>query len=161
MARKSSKHVAKNPAEKRFYHDYIKNQDYVPTVDESLKFKETTDQDKEFQVNENERRRPKPVIEQLKDHISEHWVAWVIGVITVAFSYFMVNSKVDIARIFEKTENIEKRIDNISDDIKEINAKTEQKIDEIEGKNYEQDIEIKENELRLEYSSSGEIKRNK
>ena len=156
MARKSSKHVAKNPAEKKFYHDYIKNQDYVPTVDESLKFKETTDQDKEFQVSENTKRRPKPVLEQIKDHISEHWVAWVIAVVTVVFSYFMVNSRVDIARIFEKTDNIEKSMDNISDDLKEMNANTEQKIDEIETKNHEQDIEIKENELRLEYSSAGQ-----
>jgi outer membrane murein-binding lipoprotein Lpp len=63
----------------------------------------------------------------------------------------MFNAKVDIARIFVKTENIEKNVDKVSSDIKELNNKTDQKIDVLKEKSNEQDMKIKENEIKLEY----------
>lgn len=151
MGRNTSKHIPKSINERRYYHDFIKNQDYVPTVDDSLNFEETTNNDKEFKVEENKRRRPKPIKEQLIDHFTERWITYVIGVLTFVFSYLMFNAKVDIARIFVKTENIEKNVDKVSSDIKELNNKTDQKIDALKEKSNEQDMKIKENEIKLEY----------
>ncbi len=152
MGRNSNSHVPKSGMEKRYYNDFIKSQDYTPTVDESLKFEETTDENNEFKVEPNKKRRPKSFKEQFSEHFGEHWIYYVIGVVTLVVSFFMVESKVDIARIFEKNSGIEKNIETISSDIKDLDKKIEKGIDELKEENHEQDMKIQENKLKMEYS---------
>jgi cell division protein FtsL len=152
MSRHSNSHIPKSGAEKRYYNDFIKSQDYVPTVDESLKFSETTDEQNEFKVEKNKKPRKKSFKEQISDHFGEHWIYYVIGVVTIVISFLMIDSKVDIARIFEKNSTIEKNIETISTDIKELDKKITDDIDELKETNHDQDMKIQENSLKIEYS---------
>lgn len=150
--RNKSGHTPKSAPERQYYNEFIKNRDFIPTVDESLNFEETTDHAHEFKIEENKRRRPKPIKDQLSEHFKDNWIVYTIGLFAVIFSYFMIDAKIDIAKLFVKSDNIENKIDNLSSDIKETNKSLEEKLNKITDKNHEQDMKIKENELRLEYS---------
>ena len=152
MGRNSNSHVSKSGMEKKYYNDFIKSQDYIPTVDESLKFEETTDENNEFKVEANNKPRHKSFKEQFSEHFGEHWIYYVVGVVTLVISFLMVESKVDIARIFEKTSGIEKNIEKVSSDIKDLDSKIDKGIDELKDENHDQDMKIQENKLKIEYS---------
>jgi len=151
MSRNSNSHTPKSGLEKKYYNDFIKSQDYTPTVDESLKFEETTDEKNEFKVESNKKRRPKPFKEQFTEHFSENWIYYVIGVATIVISFFMIDSKVDIARLFEKNSSIEKSIEKVGGDIEEIDKKLDSEFEKLNDKNHLQDMKIQENSLKIEF----------
>ena len=70
--------------------------------------------------------------------MSEHWIEWVISAVIVVIMYLMVDSKIDLARIFTTLDTHKDSIGNLTTDVKS------------EGqKNQDQDLTLKEHSLRL------------
>jgi cell division protein FtsL len=149
MSRKKT-HSSKTPSEKQYYSDFIRNRDYSPTVDESLKFEETTDENSEFTIGASTKRRRKPVREQFADHLHEFWFQYLAGGVAVVFIFLMVDSKVDFARLFEKTDNIEENIKEVKTSIKDLEQEQKKETEKINDKLKQHDLELKENQIKIE-----------
>lgn len=140
-------HTGKTKFEKDYYSRIIKNLDYEPTVDETIKFPESDDSKKDFSVAKSSSKRKISLKEKLSYHFEENWLHWVIGVVAAVLLFLMVNSKVDI-------KGIETNVENIKEDVEEV--KGSQK--EINDKLHKQDMKIQENQLRIESLSKNDAK---
>lgn len=149
MSRKKT-HSSKTASEKQYYSDFMRSRDYSPTVDESLKFEETTDENSEFKVAENKRRRRIPFKEQFTEHLQEFWFQYLSGGIAIIFVFLMIDSKVDFAKLFEKTDNIEENIRDVKTSIKDLESDQETKDEKINDKLKDHDLKIQENKIRIE-----------
>jgi len=132
-------HMGKSKMERDYYSRFIKNLDYEPTIDETIKFPETDDTKRDFSLPKSSDKRKVSLKQKLSDHFEENWIRWVIGAFVVLLIFLMYDSKVDI-------KGIETNVDNIKEDMKDV--KGSQK--EIQNKLHEQDLKIQENKIKLE-----------
>jgi hypothetical protein len=144
--RESKNHTSKNFNEKESYRRYIKQTDYEPTVDETLKFNSTDEQQKGL-AQTTAGYRGISLHTSVTNHLKEHWGEYLIAFLLIIMSYFMYESKIDINGI-----NI--KVNSIEDDVKEL--KTEQK--ELNQKNHEQDLKIQKNDLKIEEIDKAQMK---
>lgn len=140
-------HTYKTQQEKANYKRYIRQQDYEPTLNERVDFPESDKTDKEYSVSEVPAIRRESKFELISEYFKENWLPWSIGVFAVILIFLMVDSKVDIAKIFERTETIKENVSGIENDI-----------EKIKEKNHEQDLKIQENKFKTE-SVEKELKR--
>lgn len=138
MSRRSS-HNSKNPNQKRAYINYIRSQEYEPTLEEGLNFEESDDKDLNFDEPTSRRKRKEPFFDKLRTHFEDNWVGWIISGVVLVMVYFMIESRVDIARLFERVDIISKSSDQLNTDIKEI-----------KDNQHEQDLKIQENKIKTE-----------
>lgn len=134
-----SNQQSKSMQEKAHYKRYIRQLDYEPTLDERVEFPESDKTDKEYSVSTLPPARRETILESLGEHLKENWLAWLIGIFAVVLVFLMVESKVDIAKIFEKTETIKENVNDLEDDI-----------EKLKEKDHEQDLEIQEVKIKSE-----------
>jgi len=134
-----SSHTYKNQMEKANYKRYIRQLDYEPTLNESVNFPESDKTDKEFSISNVPDTKRESNSEIIGEYIKKNWLPWSIGIFAFILIFLTVDSKVDIATIFEKTETIKENLDEIKDDIEDI-KKT----------NHNQDLKIQENKFKTE-----------
>lgn len=133
--RNIGKHVSKSTAHKYSYIDNLKNMDYEPTIDDTLKFPETDDKERDFSLPKSSKKRPIPLKNKFHDHIEQNWLSYLIGIIGIIFFYFMVDSKTDISRIDTNVSNIKDDVNELKNDHKEnINTLHKQKLEILENK---------------------------
>jgi len=84
---------------KDYYAKTIKNQDYEPTVDETINFPETDDVEKDFSLPKSTKKRKPKFKQVIIDHFNENWLYWVVGIICIVIFFYMVDAKVDIKGI--------------------------------------------------------------
>lgn len=121
------------------YNRAIKRQRYEPTIDQSLDFRETSAPGVDLTEPVPQKRRVVDVRAQIEAYIKEHWIAWVVGIVCVAFVFLLVDAKVDFARLFSRAEEHERQIERIEHSVERANEK-----------NVEQDLSIQANEIRLD-----------
>ncbi|HEY3402585.1 MAG TPA: hypothetical protein VGK59_04300 [Ohtaekwangia sp.] len=149
MSRRKT-HTAKSQSEKQYYSDFIRNRDYSPTVDDSLKFEETTDENSEFKVGSNVRRRGRPLGEQFGDHMHEFWFQYLSGGVALVFIFLMIDSKVDFARLFEKTDHIEQQIQDVKEEIKDVEQLQKRESEKIYDELKEHELKLRETQINID-----------
>src|SRR5690554_5937739 len=112
-----SNHTYKNQKEKTSYKRYIRHLDYEPTLNEGVDFPESDKSDKEFSVSNVPEKRRESNSELIGEYIKKNWLPWIIGIFAFILIFLTVDSKVDIATIFEKTETIKENTDDIKREI--------------------------------------------
>ncbi|MGD9874405.1 MAG: hypothetical protein AB7T27_09040 [Kiritimatiellia bacterium] len=136
MTRKS--HIAKTQGQRQAYNRYIQQLDYEPTVDEALRFANSTQPGEELTEPTSKRKRSLNTGERFRDHIIQNWLNWVVGVVAVVLLWLMYDSKIDFARMSATMENQKESLD---------------KVEQAEGKNAdkntEQDLLIGEHKIRI------------
>ena len=134
-----SSHTYKNQQEKANYKRYIRNLDYEPTLDERVNFPESDKSDEELSVSETSKKRRESNSEIIGEYLKKNWVSWLIGIFTLGLLYFMGDAKIDIARLFEKSETNKESI------IKNTNV-----IEKLREQNHNQDMKIQDNKYKNE-----------
>lgn len=133
-------HTTKNRLQREQYVKYIKQQDYEPTKEEGLDFKDSSDKEEDFSISKTNKTRRLPLREQLKDHFDKHWIEWLVGGLSVVLIFFTFSAKIQLS-------GHEIKIDQNKSDIE----KNNNRIDEIDSKNVQQDLQIQDSKLRIEY----------
>ena len=130
---------AKSNREREAYVRYIRKQDYEPTVDDTLSFAQSSTAGEELSKPTASYKRPIRFQDQIKIYIKDHWLEGIFSIVILLLLYFMIDSKIDMAKATTQISNIEKNETNITQDL---NAKT--------SKDHEQDLDIRENKIRIE-----------
>lgn len=133
-------HTTKSPLERQQYVKYIKEQDYEPTKEEGLNFNDSSDKDEDYSVGKTNKPRRLSFTEQVKDHLLSHWVEWLIAGVSLVLVFFTFSAKFEL-----NTHDI--KIEQNKSDIESANKR----IEGVEKQNTQQDLQIQENKIRLEY----------
>jgi hypothetical protein len=136
-------HQKKTTDHMRVYTRAIRRQNYEPTIDETIPFNDTTTAGEDLSQPTLARRRPINVKALLLDHFRENWVQYAVGILLVVGTYFMIDSKVNFARIFENIQFHSSQIESLKIDVKDINKD-----------NVRQDLKIQANEIRVEQAGT-------
>jgi hypothetical protein len=131
--------IPKTPQEKSNFKRYIRELDYEPTMDERFKFSESDIGDKDFSISQALVSPSPSGISRLKDYFSENWIAWLVGGVVIILTFLMIESKVDLAKLFEKVDQNKEEINSVKEDVKTINEV-----------NHNQDLKIQEIQIRHE-----------
>jgi hypothetical protein len=138
MSRNPS-HQKKTPYHLREYTRAINRQQYEPTIDETLPFNNTTNPGEDLSGPLPQKRRPINRKAQIEDYIKENWIPWAFTIFVLIAGYFVIDSKIDLARVFENLHFHSAQMDGLKNDVKEI-SKDKAK----------QDLEIQQHKMRLE-----------
>ncbi len=130
----------KTPEQRHSYQRYIEVQDYEPTKDEDLSFPQTGQAEEEFGEPTTKSRRGRKLSTKLEDHFTEHWINWLVSIFAIILAWLMINSRIDIATIFEKFDAIKNNL---------LSIKTS--LDANSINDHRQDLIINENKIRIEY----------
>ncbi len=136
--RYNKKHIPKSASQKAYYYKAIKNQDYEPTVDETLPFAETDDTEKDFSVSKSRRPRKPPVSERIRDHIEDNWIAWIITAAAIVLFFFMVDARIGIS-------NTNTNVDNLVQDVLDLEESDEGQSDKL----HQYELDIQENKFEI------------
>ena len=154
---RNSGHNSKSKAQRDFYTKYIKEQNYEPTIDESLSFDNSNNKEEDFSLQRAPRKRRESNSEIFKRHFSENWLTWLVSVIGISLFYFFVTFQLNLSKIDSKSNENEKDISNLDSKIdKEVNKKDSQiekledKIEIERDKNQQQDLKIQKNTLTID-----------
>lgn len=133
-------HVTKNRLSRQIYRSNIKKTDYEPTVDEATIFSPSDQEGEDFREPTVKRKRKVDIKDRLIEHVNNNWHMWAIGAFVTLGGYFLVDSKIIIARIDATMEAHKSDISRI-----ELSEKEDSQ------KNQEQDMLLKEHAIRLEH----------
>ena len=137
--RKSSQHTPKSQAEREYYSKALKHLDYQPTVDDTIKFPETDDANRDYSLpTSSVRRRPK-LKQQILSHFEENWIKWLLAGISIIIFYLMVDSKIGIS-------TIDTKVDIMKEDILELKGTEKENIERF----HKQDLQLQETKLRVD-----------
>ena len=140
-------HTPKSKPERSAYTQYIKKQKYEPTTDEALEFEESVDKNQDLSVATSRKTRKRPIGNVLKDHFEENWPNWLVGGLTFVLLFVMVDSKIDIARIFEKFDFVNTNLERIEENQTDLKESI-----------HNQDLQIQENKLKIEHLEKDGLK---
>ncbi len=132
--RNPGSHTGKSRPEREYYTKAIKHLDYEPTLDESLKFPETDDTQRDYSVQKSPKRRKPTIKQQLFDHWEENWVKWLIAGVGAVLLYLMLDSKVAITAISGKVDVIKEEVT----ELKQVNKTNQERFQQHELKIQEQ-----------------------
>lgn len=156
MARNTG-HTTKSKVEKDFYTRYIKEQDYEPTIDDSLPFKTSNDKSEDFTLQQAERKRKEPTKDIVIRHLEENWVKWIFSVVGVALFYFFITFQVNLSKTETKSLENEKDITTLDSKVEKTTERLDKEIDKLEDKidlekekNQQQDLQIQRNSLLID-----------
>ena len=158
---RNSGHTPKSKIQKDFYTRYIKEQNYEPTVDESLGFDTSNDKEEDFSLQKAERKRKEPKKDIILRHFEENWVKWVFSFAGIALLYFFFTFQVNLSRTDSRSLENEKDISNLNVDTDKEVERLDKEIEKLEGKielekdkNQQQDLNIQRNSIMIENKKS-------
>ncbi len=147
-------HTPKNRLERDYYTRYIKSRDYEPTVDESLKFEDSSDSKPDYSEPTTNKSRKVSLKHQLEDYLRENWIPGVIGLIVVIGGYFMISSQITMGKIETLLFKMDEDVKEIKDDIKGSNDKLDKIDDQSKENSWKLDQIEKEREREREKEKS-------
>lgn len=136
---RTNRYQKKSPDHLRAYNRAIRTQRYEPTLDETLDFKETSEAGEDLSEPAKNRRRPINHKSRIKDHFLENWANWLVGALAIVGLYFMIDAKVELARVDARV-----------DFNKELTTSLDADLDGNAKHDAEQDLWIQENRLRVQ-----------
>ena len=145
---KRNLHVGKSSYQKSAYQKYIQRMDLEPTLDDTVNFGDSAKGGEELSEPTSKRKRRIKAKDKLANHISDNWVIWLSGFFAAALVYFLVDSKIDFAKL---GTNFNNQIEKIAK-IRETSVLNEKQ-------NHTQDIQINENKLRIEFIEKDNLKK--
>jgi len=148
MAREN--HNTKNKAQKDFYNRYIKEQNYEPTIDESLRFETSNDKREDFSIQQASQKRKEPAKDIIVRHLKENWLSWTESIVGVILFFFFVTFQISLSKAEQSIENNTSDITNLENKVDKQSEKIEEKLEHITEKNHQQDLEIQKNSIMLE-----------
>lgn len=143
-------HVGKTPYQKSAYHKYIQRMDLEPTLDDSVNFNDSAKGGEELSEPTSKRKRKIKTKDRIANHFSDNWVIWISGIFVFALMYFMIDSKIDFAKLDVNLNNQVEKIGTIH------NSSLSNK-----KQNHKQDLQINENKLRIEFIEKNNQKEHK
>jgi len=132
-------HQKKSRAQLSEYNRAIRRQRMSPTVDDALDFRESSVPGEDLTAPVARKKRPRNVRAHLEEYFKEQWIAWIMGLACIVFVYFLVEAKVDFARLFSISDQHAEQLKEISQDI-----------DKINDGNAQQNLKIQENRIRID-----------
>ena len=133
-------HVGKTIEERVGYQRYLQGIDTEPTLDESLKFRNSAKAGEELIEPTSTSPRPVSLHSKISEHLVGNWLSWLFGVVVLSIGYLLYDSKVGISRLDTdlqgKTKTMELLGTDLRDAEKNLNA---------------QALQINENKLRIEF----------
>jgi hypothetical protein len=132
-------HQKKSRGQLHEYSRGIKEQRYQPTVDDMLIFNDTTNPGEDLSAPPIQKRRPINRTAKLLDHFKRHLIPYAVTVFLAVATYFMVDSRIVVATLTERSSNHTTQIDRLDNEVKELGKK--------DGN---QDLEIREHRVRIE-----------
>jgi hypothetical protein len=140
MKRKVNQHTTKNSAQRRNYSKAIKDLTYDPTVDDSLNFSSSDDPTDKYKVEDVPPKRPVTFGDRLND-IRDKYGWTVLGsIILVATTYFVFDFNRDLTEVKTKQDGTKEDLQEVKSDIKNIDEKNQQ-----------QDLKLKEQEVKIQF----------
>lgn len=112
-------HVGKNKFEKQYYNRVIHEQDYDPTIDDSLEFSDSDKGDDEVKITRNQELQRVSGWVKAGEFIKENWMKFVVSAIACLLLFFVFNFNRDIGKLEGRFDSIEK---NSTDMKSSINA---------------------------------------
>jgi hypothetical protein len=157
MSRRYS-HATKTLKARSAYQRYLPTIDVEPTVDETEDFNESSSAGEELTQPTIKRKRKIPIRDKIGDHFSDHWIEWLFGIAALVLVYLMYDSKVNITvieynlsnqqdQIEQLTASFDKSLSNQQSQIE----KMDNKIDRITDADHEQQLLLKELQIRIEF----------
>lgn len=143
-------HASKSRFERDYYTRYIKSRDYEPTVDESLKFEDSSDSKPDYSEPTTNKSRKVSLKHQLEDYIKENWIPGAIGLIVVIGGYFMGSSQISMGKIETLLFKMDEDVKEIKEDIKGSNTKLDKIDDQSKENSWKLDQIEKERERARE-----------
>ncbi len=136
---RGTSHVGKTRVARDYYSKQIKNLEAEPTVDETIKFAESDDTQRDFSQQTSRRRRPTPISQQLGDHFKSHWLEWVLGIILSLLVFLSTDSRISMARL---EETVKTTRDDVRD-LKDADRETKNKLQQ-------QQLDLQRNQIRMD-----------
>ena len=133
-------HLPKNPDERSAYHRYLSHLQGQPTVDDSMDFDPTPQAGEELAEQTSKRKRRIPVSQTMSDYVKKNWVSLLIAALLVISSYYMINSRIDIAIIKTNLSYQQQQVE-----------KANTSIDNLLNSDHSQDLLIQEFQLDLRF----------
>ena len=149
--------TTKNKVQKDFYSKYIKEQNYEPTVDDSLNFDTSNDKEEDFSLQKADRKRKEPKKDLILRHFEENWVKWLFSFVGIALLYFFFTFQVNLSRTDTRSLEKEKDITNLDSKEEKSTERLDNEIEKLEAKietekekNQQQDLNIQRNSILIE-----------
>ena len=142
-------HKQKTETGRRIYRDYIKRQDYSPTVDETLSFPSSEKSEEDFSEPTTKRVRNVSLQDKIKEYVLENYINWIVGGVLVLLVFLMYGSKLDIS-------TLNSSVSNIKENILELKGSTRGNLTKL----HDQDLKIQENKLRIEHFREKQVQNN-
>jgi hypothetical protein len=120
MTRARSTHGTKTPGERKAYQNTISRIENQPTADDeqAIDFGTSRQVGEDLTEPKSRRKRSIPFTTRLSEHIHEHWLEWIIGIVIFIGLYFMYDARLDIAVISADLTNQNEKISELKTDIK-------------------------------------------
>jgi len=131
--------IPKTPQERSNFKRYIREQDYEPTLNDRVIFSESDQSDRDYSISTSNSTRQGDSLIKFKEFFQENWISLLISVFGIILFFFMVDSKVDLATLFQKTDQIKEDVGIVKQDI-----------DKIKEDNHKQDLDIQEIRIKNE-----------
>ena len=137
--RKTHNHTTKSKIEREYYAKALKDLDYEPTVDETIKFPETDDRKRDFSLPKSPHRRKISFKQKVSDHFEENWIKWLLTGACVVIFFLMIDSKTHIASINTK-------VDTIKEDVTELKKTEKENLERF----HKHELELQEVKFKME-----------
>jgi len=137
---KGNPHLPKSPDERSAYHRYLAHLQGQPTVDDSMDFDPTPQAGEELAEQTSKRKRRIPASQTIGDYVKKNWVSLLIAALLAISSYFMINSRIDIAIIKTNLSYQQQQLEQ---------ANTA--IENLVNSNHSQDLLIEELQLDIKF----------
>lgn len=118
-----SSHVGKSKYEKQFYKKVIHEQDYDPTVDDSLEFSDSDKGDEEVKVTRNDQLQKVSGWVKAGDFLKENWMKFAVSAIAFLLIFFVFNFNRDIGKLEGRFDSIERDNSDFKNTISTINER--------------------------------------
>ena len=140
---KKEKHIGKSPKQLSFYSQAIGRLPYDSTAkskeEEELNLPESDDTEEAFPILQKSRRkgRPHSIQSRVSGHFTQHLTIWIIGSVLVPFA--ILAGRYGFA------------IDSMNNSINSLQQTIQQSIFNIEERLREQELEIQEHDIKIDY----------
>lgn len=132
-------HIGRSSRDKERYVRHLGEISYTPTAEESFRFPESDnlEEDNSVQQATGKRRQPTPPI---IEHFKANWIGWVV----VAFIAIAIYFATDFSRTLGSMENM-------LDEVRRALGTFEGKIENIEDQIKEQEMKLREQNIKIDY----------
>jgi Sec-independent protein translocase protein TatA len=139
MARRYE-HVGKSSRDQEYYVRHLGQLGYTPTAEESFKFSESDSLEEDHSAASAGGKRSRPFTQSISENLKANWVGWAVILLMALAIYFAT----DFSRALGSMENM-------LDEVRRTLGIFEGKIEKIEDKIQDQEIQLKEQNIRMDY----------